>query len=348
MDNKNKMLFSALVAASALGAAEGVLRLRDRANSHARFLREHRTHERAWEQFDPKSGWELKPGFISDDVRINRKGFRGPEPIKGDLRKVVCLGDSLTFGSAGEKNTFPHALQIELDSNCSGKPVDVINAGISGHTTYNMLFRLNRVTRFNPDVIIVLAGWDDLYEEPINRYRDNRQPFSSFWHIESQKNVRFHVWSLLCETMLSKNRKPFPLSYTPDEFVPFNFEYNLTQIIDCIRKYSAEPVLVTLPKLVPGDLSLLSQEDRKKILLPDFIEEGDLESFLKVFLSYDMIIRALAQEKEIPLIDSEKMFGEPGITRGSLFEDSRHLSEEGYSRLGKVIARELDGKGLLA
>ena len=345
--DRNKALISALVAASALGAAEGVLRLRDRANSRTRFLRERWTLDRTWEQFDPRSGWELKPGYVSDDVRINRYGFRGPELIKGDFQKVICLGDSLTFGSAGEKNTYPDSFQIELAKKCTGRPVEVINAGVSGHTTYNMLFRLKRIMRFSPDVVIILAGWNDLYEETITRYQDNRQPFSSFWHIESQKNVRFHVWSLLCETIRSKNRKPFPLSYTPDEFVPFNFEYNLTKIIDCIRKYSAESVLVSLPKLIPDDLSLISPEDRKKILLPDFIEEGDLESFLKVFRSYDTIIRALASEKEVPLIDTEKMFEEPEISRGSLFEDSHHLNAEGYCRLGRFIAGELKEKGLL-
>lgn len=343
--DRNKVLISVLVAASALTAAEAVLRLKDRANSRARFLRERWTLERSMEQFDYLSGWELKPGYASEDVRINCDGFRGQELIRGDFQKVMCLGDSLTFGSAGENNAYPHALQVELMKNYS-VPIEVINAGVSGHTIYSMLLRLKRNMRYKPDVVIILAGWEDLFSEDITRYQDNRQPFSSYWHIDSQKNVRFHVWSLLRETIGTGNRKPFPLSYTPDEFVPFNFEYNLTKIIDCIQKYSARAVLVTLPKFIPDDPSLILSENRKKIVLPDFIEEGDLESFLKVYESYDTIIRALASEKNIPLIDAKHMVEELD-TRDKLFKDTGSLSAEGYLTLGRFIASELKEKGLV-
>ncbi|MFA6471241.1 MAG: GDSL-type esterase/lipase family protein [Candidatus Latescibacterota bacterium] len=342
---RNKVLMSALAASSALTAAEAVLRLKDRANSRARFLRGRWTFERSWEQFDYHSGWELKPGYISGDIRINGDGFRGNELIRGDFKKIMCLGDSLTFGSAGENITYPHVLLSGLMKN-SSEPIEVINAGVSGHTTYSMLLRLKRIMRYNPDMVVILAGWEDLFSEDITRYQDNRQPFSSYWHIDSRKNVRFHVWSLLRETMRAGNRKPFPLSYTPDEFVPFNFEYNLTKIIDRIQKYSARAVLVTLPKLIPDDPALIPAENRKKIVLPDFIDEGDFESFLKVYQSYDTIIRALASEKNVPLIDVKQMV-EKLDTRDTLFEDTGGLSVEGYIALGRFIGIELKEKGLV-
>jgi lysophospholipase L1-like esterase len=344
---RNNALISALVTASVLGSAETVLRLKDRANSRSRFFRERWTLERSWERFDYLSGWELKAGFESEIVRINKDGFRGSELIRGDFTKIVCLGDTLTFGSAEENACYPHSLQIEFMKDCPGKPVEVINGGVNGHTTYSILLRLKRIMRYRPDLVVVLAGWDDLYSEDITRYHDNRQPFSSYWHIDLQKNIRFHVWSLLKETLGVSNNKPFSLSYTPDEFVPFNFEYNLSKIIDRIRQCSAEVVLVTPPKLVPDDLLLVSSKDREKIILPDFIEEGDLESFLKVYQSYDSIIRTLASEKNVPLIDVKKAVEELETPRELLFEDTGNLSAEGYNFLGRIIAGGLKEEGLL-
>jgi lysophospholipase L1-like esterase len=344
---KGNILYGACIAATALGTAEIILRVRDRAASKERFYHDRRTMERPWERFDPYSGWELVPNFVTSDVRINRQGFRGPDLMKGGITRILCLGDSTTFGPAGEKNPYPHVVQAVLARRRMSRPVEVINAGVNGHATCNMIFRIKRLLRFNPDIIIICAGWNDLYNEPIDRYEDSRQSYSSYWHYLSKKNVRIHLLAKVRELTGSSDRKPIPLSYSPGEFVPFNFEYNLTMLITMIRKASVIPALVTLPKRFSDTGSAPGINDFQKAALPDFIEDGDFDSFLKVYHSYNTIIRQVAEEKDLPLFDAAAEFGRMKDSSDSCFEDIRHLTPEGCRVLGEFVAQSLIEKGLV-
>ena len=61
--DRDDLLYCAGIAATIMGTAEIILRLKDRSQSKTRFIRERRTTDRPWEQFDPLSGWEPAPGF---------------------------------------------------------------------------------------------------------------------------------------------------------------------------------------------------------------------------------------------------------------------------------------------
>ncbi|MDD3365087.1 MAG: GDSL-type esterase/lipase family protein, partial [Syntrophomonas sp.] len=69
-------------------------------------------------------------------MSVNRKD--GETKVQADTIKVVCLGDSITWG-------FPHGTEYSwvrmLDDALSG---EVINQGINGNTTSDMLDRFNR------------------------------------------------------------------------------------------------------------------------------------------------------------------------------------------------------------
>ena len=342
---RNGLLFAGLAAASALGMSEAVLRLRDRANTKARFQRERWTLERSWERFDPRSGWELREGYMSENIRVNRAGFRGQELEDGWAMRIVCLGGDATFGFLGEKNTWPHALQEELRQGC-GFPVEAINAGVTGHSTYNMLFRIKRIIDIHPELLVIMAGSEDLSLENISHYRDNRQQYNSFWHLESQRNVHSHLWSLFRETTGLTERKPLPLSYSPSEFVPFNFEYTLSRIIERVKGNGVKAALVTFPRLLTDDISRLTDDDKRKIDLPGHFEDGDLEGFNTVCRAYDRTIRALAEENDLPLIEAARFIDASELPRYRLFEDVFQLTGEGHGMLGAFIARELREKGL--
>jgi hypothetical protein len=345
---RNDLLAVGAAAAAAVGLAEGALRLRDRAVSKARFHRERWTLERSWERFDSLSGWELKPGYSSGGVHINRAGFRGPKRKHcGKRFRIACFGGNDTFGPPGEDQPYPAVLGAALNRENSDRPVEVVNAGVTGHSTYNMLFRIDRVLRLRPDLVIVYAGPEDMYLEDIAMYRDNRRRFSSYWHVDSQRNVRCHVWSLLLETAGIDARKPFPLSYTPGEFVPFNFDFNLLEIIARITHSGAAVALIAPPALIASEPSSLTPAEIGKISLPDYIEDRDLSAFRSVYLSYDSVIRSIAAQTESMLIDAASVFADHSEGRETFFEASGVLSEEGSAFLGETVAKELLSQGVL-
>lgn len=134
------LLAASLVACAMLaGGAELALRLaRPRALETAPALQPH--------VYSPEYGWALRRGFTGRTrdgraLRINRLGFRGPEPAGGapGRRRVLLLGDSLTFGTGVEDSeTFASRLAAAAPS------VEPLNLGVSGYGTDQELLLLER------------------------------------------------------------------------------------------------------------------------------------------------------------------------------------------------------------
>ncbi|MFQ5500803.1 MAG: SGNH/GDSL hydrolase family protein [Phycisphaerae bacterium] len=90
--------------------------------------------------------------------RLNRYGMRGPdwsEETLPDHFRVVCLGDSITFGEGVRiEDTYPARLERGLSALLPNRHVEVINAGVQGYGTLDEIaFYLLRCARFKPDVV---------------------------------------------------------------------------------------------------------------------------------------------------------------------------------------------------
>jgi len=89
---------------------------------------------------------------------INSYGLRGPEiPVRKPpgAYRVVCLGDSLTFGEGVKyADAYPARLQANLAAAMPDRTVEVINAGVQTYATSDeaALF-LMRCSRFQPDLV---------------------------------------------------------------------------------------------------------------------------------------------------------------------------------------------------
>ncbi len=81
-------------------------------------------------------------------------------------KTLVCFGDSLSEGAIGA--AYVDILRARLPA-----AIRVINAGINGDTTINLLRRFERdVVPYRPDLVVILVGLNDLttaYGWPSNR-----------------------------------------------------------------------------------------------------------------------------------------------------------------------------------
>ena len=81
-----------------------------------------------------------------------------PEAEKPPL--VVFLGDSLTAGyGLDEEQAFPALVESRLEE--AGRPIRMVNAGISGDTTAGGLNRLDWLLSQQPDLLVVCLGAND-------------------------------------------------------------------------------------------------------------------------------------------------------------------------------------------
>ena len=166
----------ALLAASctlALGGAELGLRL---LLEHG-----HEVHPRGLYSADAVVGYVPTPGFAGTFVReeyehgvtIGASGLRGedPRPRRPETYRIVCLGDSFTWGlGVADGEAYPRLLEQRLSQRFPGVDVQVLNAGVPGYGTADELrYFESRLGELDPDLVIVQF----LAE---NDFNDNRQP----------------------------------------------------------------------------------------------------------------------------------------------------------------------------
>jgi lysophospholipase L1-like esterase len=101
------------------------------------------------------------------DVQTNSLGLRGPEVARekpdGTFR-VLCIGDSCTFGSgAAGDQTYPARTEQLLRARRPDRPIEVLNAGVPGFTSYQgMMYLRSEGLSLDPDVVVVALGFNDI------------------------------------------------------------------------------------------------------------------------------------------------------------------------------------------
>lgn len=123
---------------------------------------------------NPARGWEMVPGehyTYEQRVSINALGLRGPElgPKRTDERRVLFLGDSLTYGQGvGDDETVPVALEQALERLQPEHEWTVVNGGHRAYGTEQELGLLLELgARIEPDVVVLGWYWNDVSERPI-------------------------------------------------------------------------------------------------------------------------------------------------------------------------------------
>lgn len=107
-------------------------------------------------------------------VRLNSEGFRERElpreKTAGTLR-VVCIGDSWTFGTnVNVEESYPRRLEALLRREFPGREFEVFNLGMIGYSSFQGLEQLKRrALALEPDIVLigfamndsVISGWRD-------------------------------------------------------------------------------------------------------------------------------------------------------------------------------------------
>lgn len=93
---------------------------------------------------------EYAPGFLGDGIKNGK--------IAAEKHKIICLGDSITFG-------FPYGPEfswVKLVAAETG--LNMINRGLNGDTTSGMLARFQRhVLSEKPGCVIIMGGTNDAW-----------------------------------------------------------------------------------------------------------------------------------------------------------------------------------------
>jgi lysophospholipase L1-like esterase len=99
-------------------------------------------------------------------VSLNSEGFRDvefPKEKPSSVFRIVCLGDSWTFGwNVGQNQAYPQTLKALLGQEFSEANFEVFNLGVGGYTSLNGLNLLKtRVLNLKPDVAVIAVAMNE-------------------------------------------------------------------------------------------------------------------------------------------------------------------------------------------
>src|SRR5256885_7626036 len=120
----------------------------------------------------------LPPEFAGNPtwtIALNSQGYRSDEfpdaKASSSTVRIVCVGDSWTFGMNVDQDlTYPSRLAARWREARSGTPVEVLNVGVLGYSSFQGLQLMNaRVLDLHPDIVAIGFGMND---SEVAGYRD--------------------------------------------------------------------------------------------------------------------------------------------------------------------------------
>lgn len=308
-----------------------------------------------WIEYSPVVGWRNQAGFRhkSMGLYINEHNFRGPEisstPEPG-VTRIVCLGDSRTFGvwSYAEKirtdNAYPDYLRELFDE--SGRRVEVINAGVIGYASSHGLRQLvTRVVDLQPDVIIASFGFNDAAA--------SWDP--SLRKIEPQSVlVRKLLYAFADYRILQLMEQAYYRipGVAPDAWVvPWNTPEEYRNHMRGIAKAGAKGGMKVIflnqavRHIARGDSII--PDGSNKVPIPKMLGFDDLEDLHESYGVYQAITLEVAEEQGVALVD--------GVVDFALYQgdplfgdyDLAHVNTLGAQRLAQLIHDEILALGWL-
>ncbi len=296
-----------------------------------------------------------KEGLYVDKLTSNNLGFfnglKGnrdieiPKP-KNTIR-VNCLGASTTANvlSFNNKNfSYPILLEQQIHNKLS-RNIEVNNCGVGGYTSSDILisYALN-IIETKPDFIIIYCGYND-----INAYLTDG--FSSdYSHSRRNLGETYFLYFL-------GSKIPYLgisiINYLFNLILPNNISDTLSrQIKKGESNINNDPTLglQIFKRNIKSIIHLCKNNGTKVIIstfcfyLHDKIKNDELHiKYQGIVDKENSIIRAIAKEEEILLVDNEKLIPKDD----KFFVDSIHFSIKGMEFLSKNFFNSIKKSGMI-
>ncbi len=299
-----------------------------------------------WTRYDPVLGHGNVPGFrlAQPEVTIDALGFRGPEVTvtkPAGVVRVVCLGDSTTFGIWLDRPGViradaPYPAEIARLAHADGLRVEVINGGVLGQSSSEALVELlTQVVPLHPDVVTVRLGNNDHGRALPGDVTPLATPLATRWEYPVVHAAPAFVWRSETVRLVFHayrqyiaRRRVWP---SPRRVPAEQFEQNLRRFAAIARERGINLAFVDFP------YREIARGTSPGEAFPNPMQAvTSLEELHAVHDEYQAIVARVADETGTPLVRTEPALRTaPGPTFGDY--DLSHPNAVGY----RVIARRI-------
>jgi len=280
---------------------------------------------------DPDLFWRMRPnisvpGVDDTSIKTNFMGLRDDAQTwapSADTRRMLCLGDSVTFGYRVEaKQTYPEVLQRMLNAKSGRVRYEVINAGMTGYSSFQGLHFLQRDGfRTKPFAVTACFGLND----SSTRYgRSDRE----VWLADSRtRPVRQRLRSLRLYSLI---------------------RWGVLRLYAARRRPEAGSIARVSVREFRANLQTMACLCRDRgihfLLLPP-ISSCSLDDLDVV--PYIEAVRGLGTSGSIPVVDLFDMTATGPEANWIYFADRAHPNPVGHRRIAERLYRALARLGIL-
>lgn len=199
------------------------------------------------------AGRFIRPGRYT----INSRGFRGPEfPVEkqSNVQRVVCLGESSTFGlGVADDIAWPRQLEKRLNAlDPQKRRWEVLNLGVTNYSTFQAV-RLARkeLPSLQPDIVMFCFSWAD-HQQSARGVSDDRLEIGGAWRVSIENTLNR---SALVRWLRAGWASIFPPA-PPEPVIPgfqqrrvatTEYSENMEKLAREAIAVGARPILVTSP-----------------------------------------------------------------------------------------------------
>jgi hypothetical protein len=267
----------------------------------------------------PFLGLVARPNMASN---INAHGFRG-DPIEiskpKNTYRIFTLGGSTTFsGRLDYKDSYPAKLQNKLQQRYPDIKIEVQNPAYHWYTTaHSVTNYVFRVRKFQPDLIVVFHGINDLFNG-----------FSPPWYsVEDYKDDYSHYLGPTVNVGRARSYRRYPLF---SKFLLFDTLQQAVALSYTRFTPEKEMDLSNLSSLSPQEV-WRNLEAVESILTP--VEISDFKSINSFQSNLDLLIKLVKMDNHSIIASSQ-----PSLYHKSLSEEERkslyyavyHAAEKGH------------------
>jgi len=321
----------------------------------------------------PYTVYTLSPNYEEGCNKHNLYGFRGKElgtKEDGEIW-IACLGESTTYDYDIECWEKAYPAQLEKYLNEQGVKAKVINAGVDGWTSFEILIDFNlRVSRLPIDILIYYGGFNDIIftrlVHPIPKNPLERDITCARWGIDGMFNYPFWETSSVMRIILVK------LGYAIPHFDLFSMHLSpqncfidvVVQLLNrsypegIFKDIPIENILLNNPPIwFEQNLTNLVLLAKSKSIIPilttyalnkskhnnHFIVRDEKSvAIINRIMSFGIkemnsVIEKIAKEQNIPILDLDNSYP----VDGNLFTDLIHNNEQGAQIKAELIAKFL-------
>ena len=277
-------------------------------------------------------------------LQIAPPGFTNVDTLNEEQISIICLGGSTTEFKDSQDIGWPARMRDELRARLKRENIFVHNQGRQWYTTLHSLINYHtNLRQYKPNVLVIMHTINDLLHNADFSYFSHSSFRDDYGHFYGPVNRIIHrerleqfVMNLLKHYWYHEPRKVIEQYEFPGA-APF--EQNLNGLIDLAQSDGVEVVLMTQPSLYFPDLP---EENQKALRMLNYEAIGpdkkwSFGSALRGFELYNSIVRKVARERQVVLVDLEQFIPK----NLEYFYDDVHYQDKTFDIIAAKVAAEL-------